>query len=133
MNQTQCPSCTNVNSELSSDVTWPQVVSSINVLDISGNTIGDKGKRALAEAIPRVGLQQLIVDLGGGAVTLTASDTTIELANKGLQAADVPLLSAWLSSAMARTHAYTYVTHSQGEHIPSWQTTLSHIRTCYTP
>ena len=119
MNHTQCPSCTNVNSRLSSDVTWPQVVSSINVLDISGNTIGDEGKRALAEAIPRVGLQQLIVDLGGGAVTLTASDTTIELASKGLQAADMPLLSAWLSSAMARTHACTYVTHCHGEHIPS--------------
>ena len=94
------------------------MISSINMLDISGNTIGDEGKRALAEAIPRVGLQQLIVDLGGGVVTLTASDTTIELANKGLQAADVVLLSAWLSSAMARTHAYTYVTHSQAEHIP---------------
>ena len=125
-------SCTNVNYKLSSDVLWPQVVSSINMLDISGNTIGDEGKRALVEAIPRVSLQQLIVDLGSGVVTLTVSDTTIELANKGLQAADVPLLSAWLTSAMARTHAYTYVTHCQAENIPSCQTTVSHIHTCYT-
>jgi len=99
-------SCRNVNSKLSS-VPWPQVVSSIIMLDISGNTIGDEGKRALAEAIPRVGLQQLIVDLGGGVVTLTASDTTIELTNKGLQTADVVLLSAWLSSTMVCTHTYT--------------------------
>ena len=100
-------SCTNVHSKLSSVVPWPQMISTINMLDISSNTIGDEGKRALAEAIPRVSLQQLIVDLGSGVVTLTASDTTIELANKGLQAADVVLLSAWLSSTMVCRHTYT--------------------------
>ena len=67
-------------------------------VDISGNKIGDDGKRALATVLPAAKLQRVSLDLGNGKVQLAASDTALSLANKGMKPIDIQFLASWLST-----------------------------------
>ena len=57
---------------------------------MSNNSLGDDGKRAIAKAIPCSALQSLQCD----SLDLRADTASLDLASKGLGAADAELLAA---------------------------------------